>query len=384
MVTTSVDAPLHMGGHAIKDARIEGGSATGLAQVAAQVLRLDHAPGTKSNPPEGFERPVLVGPGGALGATPELYYRDRTLHVERLGAATIVGDLDFANNARLKNARIEGGSVEGLEKLAVEELTYVDAPARGAAAVFGEDGALVAADAWCAAGADHAVAIPRLAVDALAGDVDARGHVIRDGQFEGGGAAGLEFVAADVVLVGSLDASRRALVVAGDGGALEAEDGLYVDADAAVHAPRNVNVGGALDVKSDAFVGGSVVVGGTVMGSGAYIDSSDARFKRDLAVLDGAACLGALRNGSLGAYAFSYKRDEFPARNFPARRDVGFVAQRVEEAFPSLVYDDADGFKHVAYGRAAPVLAAALAALAAKHDGLERRVARLEALLVGK
>ena len=30
MVTTSVDAPLHMGGHAIKDARIEGGSATGL------------------------------------------------------------------------------------------------------------------------------------------------------------------------------------------------------------------------------------------------------------------------------------------------------------------------------------------------------------------
>ena len=147
MVTTSVDAPLHMGGHAIKDARIEGGSATGLAQVAAQVLRLDHAPGTKSNPPEGFERPVLVGPGGALGATPELYYRDRTLHVERLGAATIVGDLDFANNARLKNARIEGGSVEGLEKLAVEELTYVDAPARGAAAVFGEDGALVAAEA---------------------------------------------------------------------------------------------------------------------------------------------------------------------------------------------------------------------------------------------
>ena len=133
MVTTSVDAPLHMGGHAIKDARIEGGSATGLSQVAAQVLRLDHAPGTKSNPPEGFERPVLVGPGGALGATPELYYRDRTLHVEKLGAATIVGDLDFVNNARLKNARIEGGSVEGLEKLTVEELTYVDAPARGTA-----------------------------------------------------------------------------------------------------------------------------------------------------------------------------------------------------------------------------------------------------------
>ena len=73
MVTTSVDAPLHMGGHAIKDARIEGGSATGLAQVAAQVLRLDHAPGTKSNPPEGFERPVLVGPGGALAAYPTLH-----------------------------------------------------------------------------------------------------------------------------------------------------------------------------------------------------------------------------------------------------------------------------------------------------------------------
>ena len=141
--------------------------------------------------------------GGALGATRELYYRDRTLHVERLGAATIVGDLDFANNARLKNARIEGGSVEGLEKLAVEELTYVDAPARGAAAVFGEDGALVAAEA----GAPPAPTTPspsRGSPSAFGrGDVDARGHVIRDGQFEGGGAAGLEFVAADVVLVGS-------------------------------------------------------------------------------------------------------------------------------------------------------------------------------------
>ena len=104
MVTTSVDAPLHMGGHAIKDARIEGGSATGLAQVAAQVLRLDHAPGTKSNPPEGFERPVLVGPGGALGATPELYYRDRTLHVD---GATSLADCEAkqVSSQRLLTAR---------------------------------------------------------------------------------------------------------------------------------------------------------------------------------------------------------------------------------------------------------------------------------------
>ena len=80
----------------------------------------------------------------------------------------------------------------------------------------------------------------------------------------------------------------------------------------------------------------------------------------ELYLVDGAACLGALRNGSLGAYAFSYKRDEFPARNFPARRDVGFVAQRVEEAFPSLVYDDADG-SDGALGKAVGLAAGAVA-----------------------
>ena len=69
------------------------------------------------------------------------------------------------------------------------------------------DGGAADLEAWLRAARDE--------IASLAGDVDARGHVIRDGQFEGGGAAGLEFVAADVVLVGSLDASRRALVVAG-------------------------------------------------------------------------------------------------------------------------------------------------------------------------
>ena len=117
---------------------------------------------------------------------------------------------------------------------------------------------------------------------------------------------------------------REAIDEATDGGALEAEDGLYVDADAAVHAPRNVNVGGALDVKSDAFVGGSVVVGGTVMGSGAYIDSSDARFKRDLAVLDGAACLGALLGQSL------------PELKSEALRVAAIATRMAREAAPAV------------------------------------------------
>ena len=91
MVTTSVDAPLHMGGHAIKDARIEGGSATGLAQVAAQVLRLDHAPGTRQSPrwTPGPGRAGRRARRDARAVLPRPHAARRTP-----GAATIVGDLD--------------------------------------------------------------------------------------------------------------------------------------------------------------------------------------------------------------------------------------------------------------------------------------------------
>ena len=109
----------------------------------------------------------------------------------------------------------------------------------------------------------------------LDGDVDVQNHVIKDAQLEGGGAAGLEFVAADVVLVATLDPpdpGTRPVVLAGAGGALESEpSGLSIDGANTFAVPANMKVRGVADIGSDAFVGGSVVVGGTVMGSGAFV-----------------------------------------------------------------------------------------------------------------
>lgn len=80
--------------------------------------------------------------------------------------------------------------------------------------------------------------------------------------------------------------------------------------------------------------------------------------------------LGLVQNASLRGVFYRYRADEFPEKHFSDRRDLGFLAQEVEAVLPELVYDDADGFKHVAYARFAPVLAAALGALSTKHEDL--------------
>lgn len=105
--------------------------------------------------------------------------------------------------------------------------------------------------------------------------------------------------------------------------------------------------------------------------------SSDARFKTNLTAIDPEFALAGLAR--VPAYTYAFKTEDFPSRNFPEGRDVGFLAQDLEPVFPELVAEDAEGYKAVAYGRAAPLLAAAVGALKARNDGLEARVAALEA-----
>ncbi|GLE09288.1 hypothetical protein PINS_up020897 [Pythium insidiosum] len=137
-----------------------------------------------------------------------------------------------------------------------------------------------------------------------------------------------------------------------------------------------VEVSGELFVEEQAFFGASITVDGQVMGSGAYIDASDARFKRDVRPIDAAAAAEIVRQ--LEGVAYAYRVDEFPSRGFGDRQEIGFLAQEVERVLPEVVTQDSEGFKFVAYARVVPVLVEALKHEQQQREALERRVDALQ------
>uniref|UniRef100_H3GVT0 EGF-like domain-containing protein n=1 Tax=Phytophthora ramorum TaxID=164328 RepID=H3GVT0_PHYRM len=128
-----------------------------------------------------------------------------------------------------------------------------------------------------------------------------------------------------------------------------------------------VEVQGELFVEDEAFFGASVTVDGQVMGSGAYVDASDERFKVDVHQISNASEVVAQLRGVEYAYNVAKFPDKFP---HAGRRELGFIAQEVERVAPQVVSTDGDGFKYVAYARLMPVVRA---------DDSEERLQQLEA-----
>jgi hypothetical protein len=127
---------------------------------------------------------------------------------------------------------------------------------------------------------------------------------------------------------------------------------------------KSLSVKGAADFSEDIFVEGSITVRGTVMGSGPYVDSSDARFKKNVSPITGAldkVC-------AIGGDYYEYRVDEFPSRGFETGRQMGWIAQNVQAVAPELVREDEEGFKSVAYARSAALLAAAVRELREEYE----------------
>ncbi|KAF0693053.1 Aste57867_15948 [Aphanomyces stellatus] len=146
-----------------------------------------------------------------------------------------------------------------------------------------------------------------------------------------------------------------------------------------------LEVTGEMYVESNAYVGGGLVVDGQVMGSGSYVDSSDARFKTNISTIPHAVdTLQQLRG-----VEFDFDVAAFPTKHFSTRRQLGFIAQEVEAVLPHVVTTDVDGFKYIAYAHVVPVVVEALktqaddiAALQATVATLNHKMERLEALLM--
>jgi hypothetical protein len=122
--------------------------------------------------------------------------------------------------------------------------------------------------------------------------------------------------------------------------------------------------------------------GGGTAGSvwaGSYFYSSDARLKENVRPV--ASALESL--GRISGYHFNWKSD--------GRKDIGFLAQEVEQVFPDLVSTDNRGIKSVKYGNMTAVLTQATKELALRCEmqesqlkKLERKVASLEQELEDK
>lgn len=136
-----------------------------------------------------------------------------------------------------------------------------------------------------------------------------------------------------------------------------------------------MEVQGELFVEHEAYFGASVTVDGQVMGSGAYVDASDARFKRDVHRISNASTVVAQLRG----VEYAYNRAAFPTK-FPrdGRREFGFIAQEVEHVAPQVVYTDAEGYKYVAYARLVPVVVEALQREQQRADKSERQIQQLQ------
>lgn len=128
----------------------------------------------------------------------------------------------------------------------------------------------------------------------------------------------------------------------------------YVSAVAAQPVSLLYLAGGKVGVGTDSPQA-TLDVNGTIRHMG-ISQGSDIRFKQNVSTLTHA--LDAVRR--LRGVEYDWRRAEFPQLRLPAGRQVGLIAQEVEQVFPDLVSTGPDGYKSVDYSRLTPVLIEAL------------------------
>jgi len=128
-------------------------------------------------------------------------------------------------------------------------------------------------------------------------------------------------------------------------------------------ATDQVRINGQLTITGNAFVNGGTAV------------TSDRRFKKNIRPLESALS----KTLKLRGVRYDWRRDEFPDMNFSEEEQLGFIAQEVEEEFPELVQERADGYKGVDYSRLTPILVEAIKELKAEIDALRKENEALRA-----
>lgn len=99
---------------------------------------------------------------------------------------------------------------------------------------------------------------------------------------------------------------------------------------------------------------------------------SDIRFKKNIRPLENALS----KTAKLRGYSYEWKNEEFPDRNFKTGKDIGLIAQEVEEVYPEVVFtaDDAMKSKSIDYAKLVAVLVESIKELKAEVDYLKSQL----------
>lgn len=127
-----------------------------------------------------------------------------------------------------------------------------------------------------------------------------------------------------------------------------------------------------LDVEGDINLSASLRVGGTeICTSAGCTSSSDLRLKKNITPLENSL----ERLLQLNAVEYDWKDKE----KFSSQRQIGFIAQELEEVYPEVVRTDKEsGLKSVAYGLLVAPIVEAIKALFNQDEELKREIASLK------
>jgi hypothetical protein len=147
---------------------------------------------------------------------------------------------------------------------------------------------------------------------------------------------------------------------------------VYINDDAVIGNVK-IGAGGIPTEKLD--ITGNLKVSGNICYSGTIGACSDLRYKTNFSKIENPLNKVLALNG----LHYDWRVEEFKENNFTKDRQIGFIAQEIEEIFPEMVLTDAKGYKSVDYARLTPVLVEAIKELKTLNDELKSKNEKLEA-----
>jgi hypothetical protein len=145
---------------------------------------------------------------------------------------------------------------------------------------------------------------------------------------------------------------------------------VYINDDALI---GNVKIGAGIPTEK-LDVTGNLKVTGNICYTGSIGACSDLRYKKNFTKIENPLNKVLALNG----LHYDWKVEEFKENNFTKDRQIGFIAQEIEEIFPEMVLTDAKGYKSVDYARLTPVLVEAIKELKTLNDELKGKNEKLE------
>lgn len=111
----------------------------------------------------------------------------------------------------------------------------------------------------------------------------------------------------------------------------------------------------------------------------AFNTFSDKRYKQNIVPISTVSGSALANLAAINGYYYDFRVNEFPEKKFSDAKQIGFIAQELEEVYPELVNTDKNGYKSVDYSKITPVLVEAIKELKAQNEALTVKAEKAEA-----